>query len=118
MYGHSYLINLFYTEGHIKVTCTLFVPIPRVIYGHFYLINLFYTEGHIKVTYTFCFSSVAQLDARPTGYQEVAGSTLAGTATFLPGDLIMKYILRSLLPFADSRRTVVSFWRKKVHNTD
>ena len=31
-------------------------------------------------------SSVAQLDARPTGDQTVVGSTLAGTATFFHGD--------------------------------
>ena len=34
-------------------------------------------------------ASVAQLDARQTGDQEVAGSTLAGLATFFCGDLIM-----------------------------
>ena len=31
-------------------------------------------------------ASVAQLDARPTGDQEVAGSSPAGLATFLRGD--------------------------------
>ena len=31
-------------------------------------------------------ASVAQLDARPTGDQEVAGSTSAGSATFFHGD--------------------------------
>ena len=41
-------------------------------------------------------ASVAQLDALPTADQEVAGSTL---------------------PSADSRRAVVSFWQKNVHNT-
>ena len=46
--------------------------------------------------------SVAQLDACPTGDREVAGLTLAGSATFFCGDLIMKY-------FLDSRRAVVSF---------
>ena len=44
-------------------------------------------------------ASVAQLGARPTGDQEVAGSTPARSATFFPGDLIMKYFLRSLFPF-------------------
>ena len=34
-------------------------------------------------------SLVAQLDARPTGDQEVAGSTPAGSATFFTRDLIM-----------------------------
>ena len=31
-------------------------------------------------------ASVAQLDARPTGDQEFAGSTPAGSATFFRGD--------------------------------
>ena len=40
-------------------------------------------------------ASVAQLDVRLTGDQEVADSTPAGSATFFRGDLIMKYFLRS-----------------------
>ena len=44
-------------------------------------------------------TSVAQLDARPTGDQEAAGSSPAGLATFFRGDLIMKYFLRSFSPF-------------------
>ena len=36
-------------------------------------------------------ASSAQLDARPTGDQEVAGSTPARSATCFCGDLIMKY---------------------------
>ena len=39
-------------------------------------------------------ASMAQLDAHPTGDEEVAGSTPAGSATFFRGDLIMKYFLR------------------------
>ena len=39
-------------------------------------------------------ASVAQLDARPTGDQNVAGSTPAGSVTLFRGDLIMKYFLR------------------------
>ena len=35
----------------------------------------------------------------PTGDQEDAGSTPAGSATFFGGDLIMKYFLRSFSPF-------------------
>ena len=42
---------------------------------------------------------MAQLDARPTGDQEVAGSTPAGSATFFRGDLKKKYFLRSFSPF-------------------
>ena len=35
-------------------------------------------------------ASMAQLDARPTGDQEVAGSTPTGSATLFRVDLIMK----------------------------
>ena len=42
---------------------------------------------------------MAQLDARPTGNQEVAGSTPAGSATLFRGDLITKYFLLSFSPF-------------------
>ena len=38
-------------------------------------------------------ASVAQLNARPTGDQEVVGSTPAVSATFFCGDLIMKCFL-------------------------
>ena len=44
-------------------------------------------------------ASVAQLDAHPTGDQEAAGLIPAGSATFLGGDLTMKYFLRSFSPF-------------------
>ena len=44
-------------------------------------------------------AAVAQLDARPTGNSEVAGSTPAGSATFFSEDLNMKYFLRSFSPF-------------------
>ena len=42
---------------------------------------------------------VAQLDARPTGDQEVAGSTTAEVGNILSWSLIMKYFLRSFSPF-------------------
>ena len=63
-------------------------------------------------------ASVAQLDAHPTGDQ-VTGSTPAGSTTFFRADLIMKYFIfyGHPLPSADSRRTVVSFWRKNVHTS-
>ena len=53
---------------------------------------------------------------RLTGDQEVAGSTPAEVGNILSWRLIMKYFLRSFSP-ADSRRAVVSFWQKNVHNT-
>ena len=39
------------------------------------------------------------------------------SATFFRGDLSWNIFYGHSLPFADSRRTVVSFWRKNVHNT-
>ena len=53
---------------------------------------------------------------RPTGDQEVVGSTPAEVGNILSWRLIMKYFLRSFSP-ADSRRAVVSFWGKNVHTT-
>ena len=41
----------------------------------------------------------AQLDAHPTGDQNVAGLTSARSVIFFFGDLIMKYFLRSFSPF-------------------
>ena len=42
---------------------------------------------------------MAQLDARLTGDQEVAGSTSAEVGNILSWRLIMKYFLRSFYPF-------------------
>ena len=53
---------------------------------------------------------MAQLDARPTGDQEVAGSTPAEVGNILSWRLIVKYFLRHSLPSADSRKAVISFW--------
>ena len=44
-------------------------------------------------------ASVAQLDARPTGDQEVAGSTPAEVGNIFSWRLIMKYFLWSFSPF-------------------
>ena len=54
---------------------------------------------------------------RPTGDQEVAGSTPPRSATFFRGDWSWNIFYGYSLPSADSRRAVVSFWRKNVHNT-
>ena len=71
-----------------------------MIYNHtINIIFLFYSK----------LASVAQLDALPTGDQEVAGLTHAGSATFFHGDLTMKYFPWSFSPFRYSRRAVVSF---------
>ena len=42
---------------------------------------------------------VAQLDARSTGDQEIAGSIPAGYGNILSWRLIMKYYIRSFSPF-------------------
>ena len=42
---------------------------------------------------------VVQLDARPTGDQEVAGSTPVEVCNILSWRFIMKYFLRSFSPF-------------------
>ena len=60
---------------------------------------------------------MVQLDARLTGDQEVADSNPGGSSRFFRKDSIMKYFLRYSLSSVDSRRTVVSSWRKNVHNT-
>ena len=62
-------------------------------------------------------ASVAQLDARPTGDQEVAGPTPTGSATFFRGDWSWNIFYGHSLPSADSRRAIVSFWQNHVHNT-
>ena len=51
---------------------------------------------------------------RPTGDQEVAGSTPAEVGNILSWRLIMKYFQQSFSPF---RWWVVSFWRKNMHTT-
>ena len=72
---------------------------------------------HILST-TFLSASVAQLDARPTGNQEFAGSTPVESGTFFRGDLIMKYLLRSFSLFLLIQRAVMSFWLKNVHSLE
>ena len=62
-------------------------------------------------------ASMAHLAARPTYDQEITGSTTAGSAKFFRGDWSWNMFYGHFLPFADSRRTVDSFWRKHVHNT-
>ena len=62
-------------------------------------------------------ASTAQLDAGPTGDQVVAGSSTAGSATSFRGDCSWNVFFGHSLLSVDSRRAVVSFWRKNVHNT-
>ena len=56
---------------------------------------------------------MAQLDACPTGNQEVAGSTPAAVGNIRSWNIFYGHSL----PSADLKRAVVSFWQKNVHNT-
>ena len=56
---------------------------------------------------------MAQLDVRPTGDREVAGSTPAGLATFFRGDLIMKYSLQSFSSFCGFKKGSCQFLAKE-----
>ena len=62
-------------------------------------------------------ASVAQLDApsdwRPRGHR----FNPAEVGNILSWRLIMKYFYGYSLPSTNSRRAIVSFWRKNVHNT-
>ena len=86
--------------------------------------KIFQYIDQLKILPRVLLALVAQLDAFPTCDLEVAGLTPAGLATFFSGDLIMKYFLWSFspfhhsLPWDDSKKMVVSFWQKNVHNTD
>ena len=56
---------------------------------------------------------VARLDARPTGDQEVAGSTPAKVGNILWWRLIMKYFLWSLSPFRWFKKGICQFLAKE-----
>ena len=66
-----------------------------------------------------CFSPILPASLRRLiEDQEVTGSTPAEVGNILSSRLIMKYFLSiHSLPFADSRRAVVSFLQKNMHNT-
>ena len=58
---------------------------------------------------------MAQLDAHPTGDQEVAGSIPTGSATVFFVEIdheIFSVVILSLPPIQEK-----SFWQKNVHNT-
>ena len=62
-------------------------------------------------------ASVAQLNTRPNGDEEIAGLTPARSAKLFYGDWSWNIFYDYSVPSADSRRAVVSFWKKNVHNT-
>ena len=75
----------------------------------------YFTVGILHIVHGFVLASVAQLNVHPTGDQEVADSIPAGSGTFFRGDWSWNIVYGHSLPSADSRRAVVSFWRKNVH---
>ena len=60
-------------------------------------------------------ASMAQLDARPTGDQEVAGSIPAGPSNILSWLLIMKYFLGSFSPYCWFKNGSCHFLAKECH---
>ena len=63
---------------------------------------------------TFELGAVAESEACPLGIQETL-SSIPMDSTIFRGDLVMKKFLQPFSLFADSRRAVVSYWRKNVH---
>ena len=74
--------------------------------------TLFAKTGHVVFSKRRVKSQTGQ-----TGDQEVVGSTPARFATFFRGDWSWNIFCYHYLPSTDSRREVVSFWWKNVHNT-
>ena len=68
-------------------------------------------NSRFQSLYMYAFSPA--LDACPTGYQEVAGSTPAGLATFFRAELTMKYFLWSFSPFHCSKKGSCQFLAKE-----
>ena len=58
-------------------------------------------------------ATVAQLDVRPTGDQEVAGSIHAEVGNILSWRLIMKHVLRSFSPFRWFKKGSCQFLAKE-----
>ena len=56
---------------------------------------------------------MAQLDARLTDDQQVAGWSHAGSATFFRGDLTRKYFLRPFFPFRLFKKGSCQFLAKE-----
>ena len=61
----------------------------------------------------FFLAAVAQLDARPTGDQEFAGSTPAEVGNIFSWRLIMKYFLLSFSPFRWFKKGSCQFLEKE-----
>ena len=77
------------------------VEIDHEIFSMVILSLLLIQEGQLSVSGKRMFTILVNRleDARPTGDQEVAGSTPAEVGNILSWRLIMKYFLRSFPPF-------------------
>ena len=71
------------------------------------------TDGSESFSTIYKPASVAQLDARPTGDQEVVGSTPAEVGNILSRRLIMKCFLRSFSPFRWFKKGSCQFLAKE-----
>ena len=87
---------------------------------HFSQIVICYKRRGYKLTSSYSLfaqrliqSRLAQLDARPTGDQEVVGSTPAEIGNILSWRLIMKYFLRSFSPFRWFKKGSCQFLAKE-----
>ena len=113
---HFSTLNVYFMNWR----CTAWIDFLVRIRQHRISHAVIYTDSH-KFTHIKKPASVAQLDARPTGDQEVAGRPPPPpppkSATFFLGDWSWNIFYGHSLPSADSRRSVVSFWRKNAHNT-
>ena len=61
------------------------------------------------------FLSASVTDARLTGDQEIAGSITRWVRQHSFVEIDQEIFSTVILPYADSRKSFVSFWRKNVH---
>ena len=73
-------------------------------------------RNRVNILYLFVLENICYMYGVQLVIRRLRVRLQTGSATFFRGDLIMKCSPQSL-PSADSRRAVVSFWQKNVHNT-
>ena len=111
---------------HENICVVHYVPTPKGIGMYYFWCRFFwhwclrhtflsaqYLVNQLLDSYQILPASVAQLDARPTGDQEVAGSTPAEVGNILSWRLIMKYFLRSFSPFRWFKKGSCQFLAKE-----
>ena len=95
------------------LTLGMFIADLQIVAGNKSVIFLFL----LIFIFTKLLALLAQLNAHPTGDQEVAESIPAGLTKFFHGDWSWNIVYGHSLPSADSRRATVNFWPKNMHNT-